>query len=229
NNLPPDLDPSGTFDAPRDLSVNTVNIIKLYQDSMTGEKSFVKRQCMHCVDPTCVSGCPTSALIKEKDGIVSYDKDACCGCRYCQMNCPFNIPKFQFDDWYGEIKKCGLCRTTNLVSKGQPGCTEACPTGAVIYGKVKELLKEAKQRLKKSPEHYVNYIYGEKDGGGTSVLYLSKVPFEKLGLPTLPEYSQASIQEGIQHKLYQYLALPGVVYAALAGIAYKNRSGQEKA
>jgi len=228
NNLPAELDQTGTFDAPRDLSVNTFNIIKLYKDETTGQKSFVKRQCMHCVDPTCVSGCPTSALNKEENGIVSYNKDACCGCRYCQMNCPYNIPKFQFNDWYGEIKKCELCRETNLVTKGQPGCTEACPAGAVIFGKVKDLLAEAKNRVQQSPNLYVNHIFGEKDGGGTSVLYLSAVPFEKLGLPSLPDYSQAQVQEGVQHKLYQYLALPGVVYAILAGIAYKNRSGHKE-
>ncbi len=177
NNLPVEFDPTGTFDAPRDLSINAFNIIKLYKGPEG--TSFVKRQCMHCVDPSCVSGCPTSALNKEKNGIVSYDKDGCCGCRYCQMNCPYNIPKFEFNDWYGEIKKCELCRETNLVTKGQPGCTEACPAGAVIFGKVKDLLADAKSRIQQSPGTYVNHIYGEKDGGGTSVLYLSKVPFEK--------------------------------------------------
>ncbi len=226
NGLKPELDPTGTFDAPRDLSINTFNIIKLYKGPEG--TSYVKRQCMHCLDPNCVSGCPTSALIKEKNGIVSYDKDACCGCRYCQMNCPYNIPKFEFNDWYGEIKKCELCRETNLVTAGQPACTEVCPAGAVIFGKVKDLLADARNRVKQSPSLYLNHVYGDKDGGGTSVLYLSKVPFDKLGLPKLPEYSQASLQEGIQHKLYQYLALPGIVYVVLAGIAYKNRSGHKE-
>jgi hypothetical protein len=144
------------------------------------------------------------------------------------MNCPYNIPKFEFNDWYGEIKKCELCRTTNLVTNGQPGCTEACPTGAVIFGKVKDLIADAKSRIQQAPDVYVNHVYGEKDGGGTSVLYLSKVPFEKLGLPTLPEYSQASVSEGVQHTLYQGLILPGIVYVILAGIAFKNRSGHKE-
>lgn len=226
NDLPVELDESGIYDAPRDLSTETINIIKAYNGPEGF--SFVKRQCMHCVDPACVSGCPTSALNKEKNGIVSYDKDACCGCRYCQMNCPYNIPKFQFNDWYGEIKKCEFCRTTNLVEKGQPACTEGCPAGAVIFGKAKDLLAEAKKRIKDSPSLYVNHVYGEKDGGGTSVLYLSAVPFEKLGLPDLPAYSQAAAQESIQHSLYQYLALPGIVYIVLAGIAFKNRSGHKE-
>ncbi|MBT4268192.1 MAG: hydrogenase 2 operon protein HybA [Deltaproteobacteria bacterium] len=226
NNMPIEYDPAGIYDAPRDLSEKTLNIIKLYKGPEG--TSFVKRQCMHCVDPNCVSGCPTSALNKTENGIVTYDKDACCGCRYCQMNCPFNIPKFEFNDFYGEIKKCELCRTTSLIKDGQPACTAACPTGAVIFGTVTLLLAEAKQRLKDSPGDYIDHVYGEFEGGGTSVLYLSKIPFEKLGLPNLPDYSQASLSEGIQHTLYQGLIAPAVIYAGLAAIAFKNRSGKEE-
>jgi hypothetical protein len=73
-------------------------------------------------------------------------------------------------------------------------------------------------------------VYGEKEGGGTSVLYLSKagIPFEKLGLPLLPDYSNASISEGIQHTVYNKFIAPIVVYAGLAAIAFKNRSGHKE-
>lgn len=226
NNMPVEVGPQGIFDAPRDLSTSTLNIIKVYNGPEGS--SFVKRQCMHCVDPNCVSGCPTDALNKEANGIVSYNKDACCGCRYCQMNCPYNIPKFEFEDFYGQIRKCELCRTTHLQTNGQPACTEACPTGAVVFGKVKKLLEEAKQRISFAPDEYINRVYGEVEGGGTSVLYLSKVPFDKLGFPDLPEYSQASVSEGIQHTLYNKLIAPGVVYALLALVAFRNRSGQKE-
>ncbi len=226
NGMPVELDASGLYDGPRDLSENTLNIIKLYKGPEGS--SFVKRQCMHCVDPNCVSGCPTSALNKSENGIVTYDKDACCGCRYCQMDCPYNIPKFEFNDFYGEIKKCELCRETNLAENGQPACTEACPAGAVVFGNVKQLLADAKQTIQNAPDQYINKVYGEFEGGGTSVLYISKVPFEKLGLPTLPDYSQASVSEGIQHTLYQGLIAPAVIYAGLAAIAFKNRSKDEE-
>jgi len=226
NNLPIEYDESGIFDAPRDLSEKTVNIIKLYR----GEEgqSYVKIQCMHCVDPNCVSGCPTDALNKMENGVVTYDQDACCGCRYCQMNCPFNIPKFEFNHAYGKIVKCEFCYTTNLPDKGQPACTEACPNGAVIYDKVKKLLTLAKRRIQDSPTLYINHVYGETEGGGTSVLYLAKVPFEKLGLPKLKNYSDASVSESIQHTLYQGLIAPALIYAGLAAIAFKNRTKEEK-
>ena len=33
------------------------------------------------------------------------------------------------------------------------------------------------------PGKYVDHVYGEKEAGGTTVVYLSSVPFEKLGFP----------------------------------------------
>ena len=228
NNLPVEFGEAGIFDAPSDLSEKTMNIIKLYKGGGEEEQSFVKRQCMHCVDPNCVSGCPTDALNKMENGAVTYDPDACCGCRYCQMNCPFNIPKFEFNHFYGKIVKCELCYTTALPDKGQPACTEACPNGAVIFGKVKKLLAQAKKRIQDSPSLYINHVYGETEGGGTSVLYLANVPFEKLGLPKLPGYSDASVSEGIQHTLYQGLIFPAIVYAGIAAIAFRNRSKEKE-
>ncbi len=227
NKMPVELDKHGLYDAPRDLSSKTMNIIKFYKGPEGS--SYVKQQCMHCVDPSCVSGCPTDALNKDEvTGIVHWDKDACVGCRYCQMDCPYNIPKYQFDDFYGEIVKCELCRTTNLAASGQPACTESCPTGAVVFGKVKSLLADAKNRIKESPHLYINHVYGEKEGGGTSVLYLANVPFDKLGLPKLPDESQASVSESIQHTLYQGLIAPIAIYAGLAAFAFKNRSGHKE-
>lgn len=222
NGFPPELTDAGRYEAPRDLSEKTVNIIKLYKGE-EGE-SFIKRQCMHCVEPSCVSGCPTSALRKGPDGIVTYDKWACCGCRYCQMNCPYNVPKFQFNNWYGEIVKCEFCYDTNMLTAGQPACTQMCPTGSALFGKRKDMLAEAKRRIAAHPDRYVDHIYGEHEGGGTSVLIIASVPAEKLGMPDLPDYSQASVTEGIQHTLYKGLILPAFIYAVLAGIAFKNRT-----
>jgi Fe-S-cluster-containing dehydrogenase component len=226
NNLPVELGPDGLWDAPRDLSTKTVNIIKSYQGN--GEQSFIKRQCMHCVDPSCVSGCPVTALKKEKNGIVSWNGDLCTGCRYCQMNCPFNIPKFEYQSTNPKIVKCELCKTTNLKEKGQPACTEICPTGAIKYGKVKSLLAEAKDRIKANPSGYIDHVYGEKENGGTSVLIISKVSFQKLGLPKLPDRSAARLSEGIQHGIYQNLITPVVLYGGLLFAAFKNRSKQKE-
>jgi ferredoxin len=63
-----------------------------------------------------------------------------------------------------------------------PGCVEACPKEALTFGERKDLIKIARERIRKNPALYVDHIYGEHEMGGTSWLYLSGVPFEELGM-----------------------------------------------
>src|SRR5947199_1138483 len=49
------------------------------------------------------------------------------------------------------------------------------------------MLQVARDRISGHPDKYVDHIYGEKEAGGTSVLYLSSVPFEKLGFPDVSD------------------------------------------
>ncbi|MGB8799893.1 MAG: NrfD/PsrC family molybdoenzyme membrane anchor subunit [Candidatus Acidiferrales bacterium] len=65
----------------------------------------------------------------------------------------------------------------------EPACVKACPADALLFGKREEILQEARNRISNQPEKYVDHIYGEKEAGGTTVLYLSSVPFAKLGFP----------------------------------------------
>jgi len=215
NGNPAELDPSGLYDAPKELSADTWTLIQLYEGE--GERSFVKLQCMHCLHPACASACPVHALQKTPEGPVTYDPGRCIGCRYCMVACPFHIPRFKWDAVLSEVAKCTFCNDRLAVGKG-PACVEACPTGALIWGRRGELLAEARRRLAAHPDRYVNHIYGEHDAGGTSVLYLSHVPFEKLGLPALgPEpVPELSEQAGL-------LVLPTLLLGvplALAGTRY---------
>jgi Fe-S-cluster-containing dehydrogenase component len=241
NDLPPDPGPwkeSKLYDAPLDLNATTKNIIKLYRDG--SESSYIKQQCMHCVDPACAAACMLHSLHKDEvTGVVGYNPAYCVGCRYCQMACPFNVPKFEFSKAVPKIVKCELCRHRikdaavkgpdgfTRYPKGQgPACAEVCPRGAVIYGRRDELLAEAKRRIAASPgKYFEDRTYGEVDAGGTQVLYLADVPFEKLGLPKIgneavPETAYA-VQEGIYYKLP--FAAPVGLYAVLAAVAYRNR------
>ncbi len=179
NDLPPDDRGNGLHDAPQALNDRTKNIIKLFKDEH--QRSYMKQQCMHCIDPGCVNACMIGAFKKREFGIVTWDKDRCIGCRYCQVACPYNIPKFQWDTAVPEIVKCELCN--HMLARGEePGCVQACPKEAVIFGTYEELLADARQRVADHPELYYPagdpQIFGDTEGGGTQVLYLAGVDFE---------------------------------------------------
>jgi Fe-S-cluster-containing dehydrogenase component len=212
----------GKWMAPLDLNGNTKNIIKLYDDG-GGDRSFVKQQCMHCIDPACANACMLGSLQKREFGIVSYDPALCVGCRYCQVACPFGVPKFEWANAYTpQIVKCELCR--HRLAEGQePACSDVCPRQAVIFGKREDLLKEAHRRLEAYPDRYVPSVYGETEAGGTQVLYLSHVPFEKIGLPRYGPDSVPAPQRTIQHGIYQGFIAPLALYGVLAGVLIKNR------
>ena len=243
------------WDTPLDTTAKTFNIIKMYRNGTMEKKdsekdgyAFMKTSCLHCVDPSCVSACPVSAMKKNpKTGIVEYSADACIGCRYCVAACPFGIPKYDYSSPTGKIGKCELCRHREKDGK-YSACAEVCPTGATLYGKVSDLMAEAKKRLASKPGtpyrfqrgridgpdqswegemgQYVQHVYGEKEIGGTQVIKLSAVPFDKVGMPTLSDKSPASRSETIQHTLYgNMLALPLTVTAILAFLIKRNKKG----
>jgi Fe-S-cluster-containing dehydrogenase component len=253
NKLPPDAVTAngGVYDAPQDLNSTTKNVIKAVPAEGKGPV-YMKQQCMHCVDPSCVSACMLGALHKEGEGkkavagekkgtgIVLYDKTTCVGCRYCQIACAFNVPKFEWLEAFPLIVKCELCRhradpkASGPLAAANPACCEVCPREAVVYGRRSELLAEAKRRLAASPGLYEPKVYGETDGGGTQVLYLSAkgISFQQLGLPALSERSAAQFSESVSHAPYLYGVTPVALYAVMAVVVERNRkkeaAGQTK-
>jgi len=219
------FDKDGLWDAPQDLTGSTRTLIKLFKESEQNW-SYVKYSCMHCQKPSCVSVCPVSAMTRDPEtGIVDYNKNTCIGCRYCQVACAFNIPKFQWDKAIPQIVKCDLCKNTNLQKKGISACAEVCPTGAIMFGKRKDLLEEANKRLRENPGKYMNHIYGEKEVGGTNHLYLASMQFNKLGLPVLKNEAPAECSEKIQHTIYKGFIAPVALYSTLCFIALRNMKG----
>jgi len=144
---------------------------------------YSRRLCQHCEDPTCASVCPVGAMHKTSLGPVVYDADKCMGCRYCMEACPFQVPVYEWNSRLPKVRKCDLCYDRQQAGK-QTACAEACPTGATKCGDRDALIAEAKQRLAAKPGNYYQRIYGLEEVGGTSVLYLSAVPFEQIGLRT---------------------------------------------
>ncbi len=176
----------GSYENPPQLSARTWTKIRFRELEYNSKFHwvFIKLQCMHCEHPACVEACIVGALQKTPEGPVIYDDGKCIGCRYCMVACPFGVPSFEWDKPVPWIRKCTFC--TDRQGAGlEPACVKTCPTNALKLGEREELIVEARERITASPDKYVNHIYGEKEVGGTSWLYLSPVPFEKLGLPTL--------------------------------------------
>lgn len=219
--LPADRRASKLYDAPEGLNEFTKNVIQLAK-SGSGETSYVKKQCMHCVDPACVGACMLGALHKGKYGIVSWDANLCVGCRYCQMACAFNVPKFEWSKAAPKLVKCELCKD-RLAEGKQPACTEVCPRQAVVFGQYDVLLDEAHTRLTEKPNTYVQKVYGERELGGTQVLYLSAIPFEDLGFRFNTDQPVPEVQQTVQHGIYKGFVGPVALYALLGAVMFRNR------
>ena len=186
-----------TLTNPTELNSRTYNHIdfrEVVDEEGKLSWNFVSKRCFHCLEPACVSVCPVAAMQKFPDGPVAWDGIKCIGCRYCQMACPFDIPKFEWDKNWPKIAKCWFC-WDRLQDGLQPSCAKTCPPSAIEFGIRDSLLAEAHRRIEENPEKYVNHVYGENEAGGTSLLYLAAVPFEKLGFKSevkqefYPEYT----------------------------------------
>jgi len=168
------------------------NIVKIE------EGRFARKSCMHCLEPSCVSACLVGGITKAPNGPVVYDPDKCIGCRYCMLACPFQVPRYEWDKTSPLMVKCDLC--ADRVNDGkEPACVEACSEGALIFGERDKLLEEAGRRINETPTRYINHIWGEKEFGGTSVMYVSDVDLNLIGWPETAAVSIPSLTEPLVH------------------------------
>ncbi|MEW6236856.1 MAG: 4Fe-4S dicluster domain-containing protein [Candidatus Omnitrophota bacterium] len=177
-----------------------------------GEDRYVRKHCRHCIEPACASACIVGALQKTPEGAVIYDDGMCIGCRYCMMACPFGIPKYEWASAVPYVRKCTLCY--ERFREGTiPACVEACPEQATIFGDRDELIAAAQQLIKDNPGKYIDRVYGEKEIGGTAVMYISDAPLDFLAWKPnlderpLPRYTWAALSK-----------VPGIAFGVAAGM-----------
>ncbi len=218
------------YQNPPAMSEYTYTRIKFrdYQKNGMNEFAFYKEMCMHCDDPACASVCPVGAFEKTPEGPVIYKGDRCIGCRFCMIACPFGIPKYEWSKGLPLVRKCTGCYD-RVVAGLQPACATACPT-AIEYGPRDEMVKIAEQRLANNPDKYIRKIYGLDEAGGTTVLYLTSLPFDELGFKdvtqrALPEYTW----QALRFVPASFLAV-GSTLSALSWITHRReRLMKEKA
>jgi len=193
---------------------------------------FRKIQCNHCLEPACASVCFVSAFKKQPTGAVVYDPSVCVGCRYCMMACPFEVPAYEYDEALTpEVVKCTMCAPR--LEKGQlPGCVEVCPKEALTFGRRDDLIKMAKERIRRHPDRYVAHVYGEDEMGGTSWMYLSDVPFEEIGMrEDLGTAPAPELTSGALHVVPMVVALWPVFLTGMYGMTKRREkiAADEKA
>lgn len=239
NNLPKPgipFDDKSVFDRKRRPDAKAYTVVNQYINPKDKNKPIYRKlQCNHCNEPACATACPIHAYTKTPEGPVMYNEDLCFGCRYCMTACPFYVPAYDYESALEpKIVKCTMCYG-RVKNGGIPACAEACPMGAITFGKRDELLKLAREKITKKPDRYIEHIYGEHEAGGTSWLYISGVPFGQLDFPTnLPQKPLVEETKGFLSAVplvfTVWPALFGMCYAALRhrDEIYKEKAETEK-
>lgn len=140
---------------------------------------WARNSCMHCTFAACAAVCPVEAITKYEEGPVVINQDVCIGCEYCIHACPWEV--ISQDQVTGKAAKCTMC-SGRITNDKQPFCVQACPADALAFGLTDEIAGKAAQQA----AAVGGYVYGEKEAGGGSVLYVLKEARENYGLRLIP-------------------------------------------
>jgi Fe-S-cluster-containing dehydrogenase component len=221
------FDEKSVFEKKRRPTASAYTVVNRYANPNSSDKPFYRKvQCNHCNEPGCAAACPVRAYTKTPEGAVLYNKDVCFGCRYCMVACPFYVPAYDYESALDpRIVKCTLCHE-RVKKGGIPACAEACPVGTITFGKREDLIKLARNRIRKHPDRYIDHIYGEYEVGGTSWLYISGIPFDRMDFPAnLVEKPLVEQTKGFLSAVPLVLT----IWPALLGMCYAaTRNKEEK-
>ncbi len=211
------------FKTIRRMHAGNFTVVNRFHSSKDGKPIYVKRQCMHCDDPGCLASCFVDSYRKTSIGSVLYLPHICVGCRYCMVACPFDVPAFEYYEALNpQITKCTFCYDRIIYEGNVPACVEICPAEVMTFGKRKELINLAHERIGNNPDKYIDHVYGEQEVGGTSWMYLSSVPFDEIGLRTdigttaIPKFSE-SFLFGV--KMFEIVGAWPLVFGAYYAIS----------
>lgn len=212
------------FDRMRRPDDKALTVVNRYDNPKDpGSPYTVKVQCMHCDHPACVSVCIVGAFSKQENGSVVWDTNKCIGCRYCMVACPFQVPAFEFGKALEpRIMKCDFCFERREGGK-LPACVETCPVEALTYGPREDLVRVARDRVKRDPQRYVDRVYGEYEVGGTAWMYLAGRDFADLQFPKLGKNPAPGISESIQHGVFAYFVPPVSLYGLLGVVMWISK------
>lgn len=168
---------SATNDVATDKPWNIV----VRDKTTSGRDFFLSRPCLHCQNAPCVEVCPVKATYHRDDGLVVMDYERCIGCRYCEVACPYDVRKFNWETraatnpyiptWgiaevprrvRGVVEKCTFCihRIDAGLKRGlepgrdreaTPACVNICPVGARTFGNLKDPNSHVSQLIAANP------------------------------------------------------------------------------
>ena len=98
-------------------------------------RHYLSMGCNHCLEPSCLIGCPVEAYRKDPvTGVVVHSAETCIGCQYCTWNCSYGVPQYNAER--GVVGKCDLCHN-RIEDSMAPACVATCPEGAISVEIVK--------------------------------------------------------------------------------------------
>src|SRR3989304_8290334 len=151
-----------------------------------------RNSCMHCEFPMCAAVCPVEAITKYEEGPVVINQETCIGCEYCIYACPWGV--ISKNDLTHKAAKCTMC-SDRISEDKNPFCVQACPVGALDFGLEEAISAKARKDAQENGSH----LYGDKEAGGTQLLYILKEKEEDYGVRPvgLEKYPRHNIPLGL--------------------------------